>query len=71
MIHGRRSTRIPISTGANLESSTAQLAGVASASVGFLLMSIGGWLGGRLVYEFGIGVAARKVVREEHGFRPI
>ena len=49
-----------MTAGANLESSTAQLAGVASAGVGFLLMSIGGWLGGRLVYEFGIGVAARE-----------
>jgi uncharacterized membrane protein len=49
-----------MTAGASLEPSTAQLAGAASASVGFLLMSIGGWLGGRLVYEFGIGVAARE-----------
>jgi uncharacterized membrane protein len=48
------------SAGANLDKPTAQLVGVASASVGFLLMGVGGWLGGRLVYEFGIGVAARK-----------
>jgi uncharacterized membrane protein len=47
---------MPISAGAALDHSTAQLAGVASAVVGFLLMSVGGWLGGRLVYEFGIGV---------------
>lgn len=32
------------------------LAVAASAIVGFLLIGIGGWLGGRLVYEFGIGV---------------
>jgi len=35
---------------------TAQLVAAASAGVGFLLMIVGGWLGGRLVYEFGIGV---------------
>jgi len=35
---------------------TAQLVATASAGVGFLLMVVGGWLGGRLVYEFGIGV---------------
>jgi uncharacterized membrane protein len=46
---------LPISAGAALDHSTAQLAGVASAGAGFLLMSVGGWLGGRLVYEFGIG----------------
>jgi uncharacterized membrane protein len=46
---------LPISAGAALDHSTAQLVGVASAVVGFLLMSVGGWLGGRLVYEFGIG----------------
>ena len=26
------------------------------AGVGFLLMAVGGWLGGRLIYEFGIAV---------------
>jgi uncharacterized membrane protein len=51
---------MPISTGAGLDRSTAQLASVATACFGFLLMGIGGWLGGRLVYEFGIGVAARE-----------
>ena len=35
---------------------TAQLIAAASAVIGFLLMAVGGWLGGRLVYEFGIGV---------------
>jgi uncharacterized membrane protein len=48
------------STGASLDKQIAQLAGVASASLGFLLMSVGGWLGGRLVYEFGIGMGARE-----------
>jgi uncharacterized membrane protein len=51
---------IPISAGAGLDHSTAQLIAVAAACLGFLLMGIGGWLGGRLVYEFGIGVAARE-----------
>jgi uncharacterized membrane protein len=50
---------LPISAGAALDHSTARLAGVASAGVGFLLMSLGGWLGGRLVYEFGIGVGSQ------------
>jgi uncharacterized membrane protein len=50
---------LPISVGAAIDPSTAQLAGAASAGVGFLLMSAGGWLGGRLVYEFGIGAKSR------------
>jgi hypothetical protein len=29
----------------------------ARAALGFCLMAVGGWLGGRLVYEFGIGTA--------------
>jgi uncharacterized membrane protein len=47
---------LPISAGPNVDHSTASLAGVASAVVGFLLMGAGGWLGGRLVYEFATGV---------------
>jgi uncharacterized membrane protein len=39
-----------------LDRSTAQLVAVACAVAGFLLMGVGGWLGGRLVYEFGIAV---------------
>jgi len=31
----------------------------ACAAAGFLLMGVGGWLGGRLVYEFGIAVKDR------------
>jgi uncharacterized membrane protein len=50
---------LPISAGTAMDPSTAQLAGAASAGVGFLLMSAGGWLGGRLVYEFGIGAKSR------------
>lgn len=46
---------LPIAAG-TLRHSAAQLAGVASAGVGFLLMMVGGWLGGRLVYEFRVGV---------------
>lgn len=48
---------LSISTG--LDHSTAQVAAVACAGVGFLLMSVGGWLGGQLVYEFGIAVKGR------------
>jgi uncharacterized membrane protein len=51
---------MPIATEASLDRRITQLAAVAAASVGFLLMSVGGWLGGRLVYEFGIGAATRK-----------
>ena len=47
---------LPISAEAAMDHSLAPLAAAASAGVGFLLMGIGGWLGGRLVYEFGIGV---------------
>jgi uncharacterized membrane protein len=50
---------LPISAGAPTDQSTAQLASTASAVVGFLLMSGGGWLGGRLIYEFGTGVRSR------------
>jgi uncharacterized membrane protein len=46
--------------GASLDKPTAQLAGAGGALVGFLLLSVGGWLGGRLVYEFGIGVTGRR-----------
>src|SRR5262249_41666799 len=44
-----------LSTSTGLDYLAAQVGGLVSASVGFLLMGIGGWLGGRLVYEFGIG----------------
>jgi uncharacterized membrane protein len=47
---------LPISAEARIDHSTAQLASIATAVAGFLLMSAGGWLGGRLVYEFGTGV---------------
>ena len=46
---------LPIAAESAMDHSLA-LAAAASAGVGFLLMSVGGWLGGRLVYEFGIGV---------------
>jgi uncharacterized membrane protein len=35
------------------------LAEVAAAGAGFLLMSVGGWFGGRLVYQYGIAVKSR------------
>jgi uncharacterized membrane protein len=50
---------LPTSAGPGVDHSTARLAGAASAVVGFLLMGAGGWLGGRLVYEFGTGVKNR------------
>jgi len=50
---------LPISSGPRVDHSTAHLASVASAVAGFLLMGAGGWLGGRLVYEFGTGVRGR------------
>jgi uncharacterized membrane protein len=45
-----------MSISTELDRSTAQLAAAACAVAGFLLMSVGGWLGGRLVYEFGIAI---------------
>lgn len=45
-----------LSMSTELDHSTAQVGAVACAGVGFLLMGIGGWLGGRLVYEFGVAV---------------
>jgi uncharacterized membrane protein len=47
---------LPISTGPDLP--TGYLV-IACAVAGFLLMGIGGWFGGRLVYEFGIAVKNR------------
>jgi uncharacterized membrane protein len=38
-----------------IDHATAQQIAAAGAVVGFLLMAVGGWLGGRLVYEFGVG----------------
>jgi uncharacterized membrane protein len=35
---------------------TAEIAAAGCAVAGFLLMGVGGWYGGRLVYEFGIAV---------------
>ena len=42
-----------------LDHATAQIAAAVCAAVGFLLMVVGGWFGGRLVYEFGIAVKGR------------
>ena len=49
---------LSMSTG--LEATTARPATVACAVVGFLLMGVGGWFGGRLVYEFGVAVKAKR-----------
>jgi len=43
-------------TSAGLDHTTARIGAVACAGVGFVLMAVGGWLGGRLVYEFGVAV---------------
>jgi uncharacterized membrane protein len=48
-----------LSISIGLDRSTKQLAVVACAVVGFALMAFGAWLGGRLVYEFGIAVKDR------------
>ena len=50
---------LPMSAGAAMNHSTAELGAAAGAIAGFLLMGVGGWLGGRLVYEFGVGVKNR------------
>ena len=50
-----------LSQSTGLDHVTAQVSAVACAGVGLLLMGVGGWLGGRLVYEFGVAVrGARK-----------
>jgi uncharacterized membrane protein len=43
----------------DLGRSSALAAAAGCAGVGFLLVGIGGWLGGRLVYELGIAVKER------------
>jgi len=45
-----------LSISTELDYLTAKVGAVACAVVGFLLMAIGAWLGGRLVYEFGVAV---------------
>jgi uncharacterized membrane protein len=45
---------LSISTG--LDPATARLGEVGCAAAGFVVMAVGGWLGGRLVYEFGVAV---------------
>jgi uncharacterized membrane protein len=52
-------TAMQLSASTSLDHSTAQVGAVACAAVGFVLMAIGGWLGGRLVYEFGVAVKER------------
>jgi len=50
---------LPIANETILSRWTAELGATASAGIGFLLMTLGGWLGGRLVYEFGVGVSGK------------
>jgi uncharacterized membrane protein len=40
----------------DLGPSTARLAAAVAAGAGFVLMAVGGWLGGQLVYGHGVGV---------------
>jgi len=47
---------LSISPAVAADPALARRAGAVSAVAGFLLMGAGGWLGGRLVYEFGVGV---------------
>lgn len=46
--------------GAFLLDPSAPILAAAAAALGFCLMAVGGWLGGRLVYEFGIGIVPRE-----------
>jgi len=48
-----------LSVSTALSPSTAELAAAAGAVAGFVLMGVGSWFGGRLVYEFGIAVKGR------------
>lgn len=41
------------------QGATPPLAAILAAAAGFLAMAIGGWLGGRLVYHFAVGVDGR------------
>jgi uncharacterized membrane protein len=59
--------RLSISTGP--DHSTAKVGAVACAGVGFLLMGIGGWLGGRLIYEFGVAVKEPTKSRHQQELR--
>ena len=54
---------LSISTG--LDHSTAQIAAAVCAVAGFLLMGVGGWYGGRLVYEHGVAVNASNLTGRE------
>ncbi|MEO7773198.1 MAG: DUF2231 domain-containing protein [Steroidobacteraceae bacterium] len=45
-----------LSISTELDRSMARLPAAGCAVLGFLLMGVGGWYGGRLVYEFGIAV---------------
>jgi len=59
---------LPVPTGTPMGHPTSLLAAV-TAVVGFLLMSAGGWLGGRLVYEFGTGVGSKPELQTRLGPR--
>lgn len=48
-----------LSISTELDHSTARIAAAACAVAGFLLMGLGGWYGGRLVYEHGVAVKDR------------
>ena len=48
-----------LSISTELDHSTARIAAAACAVAGFPLMGLGGWYGGRLVYEHGVAVKDR------------
>lgn|SRR5579871_3123493 len=48
-----------VSISAGSDRATAQMSAAACALVGFVLMGVGGWYGGRLVYAFGVAVKDR------------
>jgi uncharacterized membrane protein len=45
-----------LSASTGLDQAAERLGEAACAGTGFVLMALGGWLGGRLVYEFGVAV---------------
>ena len=51
---------LPLAPASSINASAAQFGAAACACVGFVAMGAGGWLGGQLVYDFGVGVKGRE-----------